>query len=78
MEAQTEQYLAWLEEILAADRCLSLKDLALHGEDLLEMGIPKGPQVGLLLRQMLDEVLEERLPNEREALVKFIQEFRNK
>jgi tRNA nucleotidyltransferase (CCA-adding enzyme) len=67
-----------LEEILAADRCLSLKDLALRGEDLLEMGIPKGPQVGLLLRQMLDEVLEERLPNEREALVKFIQEFRNK
>lgn len=78
VEAQTEQYLAWLEEILAADRCLSLKDLALRGEDLLEMGIPKGPQVGLLLRQMLEEVLEERLPNEREALVKFIQEFRNK
>ncbi len=78
VEAQTEQYLAWLAEILEAERCLSLKDLAIHGEDLLQMGIPKGPQVGALLRQAFEEVLEERLPNEREALVKFIQEYENK
>ncbi len=78
VEAQMEQYLAWLAEILEAERCLSLKDLAIHGDDLLRMGIPEGRQVGVLLRRLFEEVLEERLPNEREDLVKFIQKYKNK
>lgn len=78
VEAQIQQYMAWLAEILETEQCLSLKDLEINGEDLLQMGVPKGPQVGSLLRQALEEVLEERLPNKREDLVKFIQEYRNK
>ena len=78
VEAQIEQYLAWLKEILEVERCLSLKDLAIRGDDLLRMGIPEGQKVGLLLHRLFEEVLEERLPNEREALVNFIQEYKNK
>ena len=78
VEAQIGQQLAWLEEILTAERCLSLKDLAIHGDDLLSMGIPQGRQVGQLLQWLFDEVMEERIPNEREALVNFIQELKNK
>ena len=78
VEAQIQQQLAWLEEILAAEHCLSVKDLAICGDDLLEMGIPKGPKVGALLRTAFEEVLEGRLINERETLVNFIQESKNK
>ena len=78
VEAQIQQQRVWLDEILAAEHCLSIKDLAIRGDDLLEMGIPKGPQVGAMLRCVFDEVLEGRLTNERENLVSFIQEYQKK
>ncbi len=50
--------------------CLSLKDLAIGGDDLLEAGIPAGPAVGKLLRALLERVIAGELENDRECLVK--------
>ena len=48
--------------------CISLRDLAVNGHDLMAMGYT-GPAIGQALQYLLDAVLDDRLPNEKEALV---------
>ena len=63
-----------LEEIRAENACLTPKDLAVNGQDMLALGL-KGPQIGKTLNALLDAVLEERLPNDREALLRYAWEI---
>lgn len=58
-----------IDEIRAEDACLSLRTLAVGGDDLMELGIPKGKRIGEMLHVLLEEVIEERLPNEKSALL---------
>ena len=62
-----------MERIHASNACLSLKTLAVRGDDLLRLGIPEGKSIGDALAHLLDAVIEGRLPNEREALLSAIQ-----
>ena len=57
-----------LEEIRSEDGCLSLKDLAVKGNDLMALGC-RGKTVGTLLNLLLEQVLDEQLPNEKQALL---------
>ena len=59
-------------EILSEDACLSLKDLAVNGNDLMALGLT-GREIGQTLNFLLDQVLEENLPNDRTALLTFLQ-----
>ena len=63
-----------IAEIRAEDACLSLRTLAVSGADLMALGIPEGRQVGEMLHVLLDEVIEERLPNEKSALLQAAKE----
>ena len=49
--------------------CFCVKDLNVSGRDLLEAGIPEGPEIGRILQQLLEEVIDERIPNERAELL---------
>lgn len=60
-----------LEEIRAEDACLSLKDLAVNGRDLMSLGL-KGREVGNTLNALLEQVIDENLPNEKESLLDFV------
>ena len=55
-----------LKEIEAENACLTLKDLAVTGHDLMALGF-SGPAIGKTQRYLLELVLEEQLPNEKEA-----------
>lgn len=72
---ENEQYvriLEVLEEIRSEDGCFSLKDLAVNGNDLLEIGF-SGRTIGVMLNWLLDQVMEETLPNERSVLLDWAQ-----
>ena len=56
-------------QIIAEQQAFSLKDLAINGGDLRALGIPPGPDMGRVLNELLDAVISDRLPNEREALL---------
>lgn len=56
-------------EILAEQQCFSLKDLAVNGKDLIKEGMKPGPQMGKLLEQLLEMVVEEKVPNEKSRLL---------
>lgn len=60
---------ALARELLARREPLRVRDLAVNGDDLLALGIPEGPEVGRLLRRLLDQTLDGALPNERQALL---------
>ncbi len=58
-----------LDELMAQDACLGLKDLAVKGDDLLALGYPAGKALGECLNRLLAAVLEEQVPNEKAALL---------
>jgi tRNA nucleotidyltransferase (CCA-adding enzyme) len=63
-------------QILEAKECLSLKELALNGNDLKELGIAPGKQIGEMLNRLLAQVLENPNMNTREILEKKVQEWK--
>ncbi len=62
---------AVLAGILEADEAFSLAKLAIDGRDVMAASVPEGPLVGEALAAALDAVIEERMPNDREALQGF-------
>jgi putative nucleotidyltransferase with HDIG domain len=58
-----------IEEVLARGRALSLKDLAVSGSDLISLGIPPGKTIGIILKELLEAVLEDPDLNTREKLL---------
>ena len=60
-----------LEEIRQEDACLSLRDLAVNGHDLIALGIT-GKAIGQTLNHLLEQVLDEALPNDRETLLAYL------
>ncbi len=56
-------------EIIAEKQCFSLKDLAVSGKDLIELGYKPSPEMGKILDNLLDAVIEGEIPNEKAALI---------
>ena len=73
-EENLKQVRALYEEILQKEECVSLKDLALTGKDLMELGVPQGKQVGAILQRLLEDVLENPEHNTREYLTDFVKQ----
>lgn len=59
-------------EILAGDNCFTLKSLAVNGHDLMAIGY-KGREVGNALQMLLEAVMDEKVENEKEALLKYLE-----
>ena len=58
------------QEILRKGDCVSLKELAVTGSDLMAIGCPKGKQIGRILNELLEMVLEAPEKNEKEFLLR--------
>ncbi len=57
------------------ESCFSLKTLAINGSDLIKDGHRAGKNLGIILDVILNEVIEEKLPNEKETLLKRAREI---
>jgi tRNA nucleotidyltransferase (CCA-adding enzyme) len=57
-----------IDELIAESSCLTLKDLAVNGHDLMALGL-SGKDIGNCLNTLLARVLDEELPNEKTALL---------
>ena len=65
-----------IEEVLAKDSTLSLKDLAVNGDELKrELGLSGGPKIGIILRWLLESVLDDPTQNERKRLLEIARRF---
>ena len=62
-------------EIMERNQCISLKTLEITGNDLIALGVPKGKQIGVLLNQLLEDVLQEPGHNTHEYLMQKAREI---
>ena len=65
-----EEIEAIYQDICRQKQCVSLRTLAVKGGDLLQIGVEKGPQIGEILNQLLELVIEEPERNQKELLLK--------
>lgn len=67
------QHLQQVEErikiMLHGNVAFTRKSLAINGSDLVSQGITEGTLIGLILDRLLKEVMQDKLPNEKQALI---------
>ncbi len=58
-----------LDSMVARRQALKRRDLAICGTDLMQLGIGEGPAIGRMLASLFEDVVEERVENDRDALM---------
>lgn len=66
-----------ISEVLQQDMAFKVTDLKINGEDLVAIGIERGPQVGKILKELLDMVLEDPMLNTKEKLIENAKKLAN-
>ena len=66
-----------IDEVEMKETQPKVTDLEISGNDLQELGLKPGPEMGKILNQLLKESLEQGLENEREKLLKRADELLN-
>ena len=72
---ENETGLKVLEEIEKENACFTLADLAIGGRELAEIGFKPSPAMGKVLETLLDEVMDEKIENTKEVLLKRAEEL---
>ena len=67
-----------LDEIHQEDDCFTIKNLAINGYDLIELGMDPGPQIGQCMTFLLNLVQDEIIPNSKEELLTAAKDFYEK
>ena len=65
-------YEALYREILEKNQCLTIRDLAVNGSDLIAAGMKPGKEIGETLKSLLELVLDDPELNNRELLLERI------
>ncbi len=73
----TDAYKRYLA-ICSAGDCTSIRELGISGSDLLNVGIPQGTGIGVMLNRLLDAVIEQPSLNKRETLLSLAAYYRSK
>ena len=71
-ESTFSQLRSLAAQIQAENACLCLRDLAVNGHDLKALGY-EGAEIGNILHNLLDAVLDEQLPNDKQILLSHIE-----
>ena len=61
---------SFIDEVLKEQECFSLKDLAVNGQDLINIGYKPGRALGAALRGLLDCVIAEEVENNKVELLR--------
>jgi putative nucleotidyltransferase with HDIG domain len=67
-----------VDRVLAGKGALSLKDLAVNGKDLMAAGIAPGRHMGIILKELLETVVDDPASNNRETLLNIALKFNGK
>ena len=69
-QAQLDQAVILLRDVLERDDCFSLKQLAVNGHDMQKLGL-RGPEIGDMLKILLERVINGDLINHHDILINF-------
>lgn len=77
-DSARKKELDWLSRVESGGYCRSLRELAVSGRELTARGIPAGPALGQLLRELLEAVIAGEAENTPAALLALAeQKWRN-
>jgi tRNA nucleotidyltransferase (CCA-adding enzyme) len=62
------------KEIEKEKECFSIKDLAINGRDLMEIGIKQGKEIGVILNKLFEIVLDNPKINDKETLLDIVKD----
>ncbi len=65
-----------IDEILAKEQCFSLKQLAVNGRDLMDIGVPPSKQTGEILNSLLEMVINGDVENKKEILLEYAEQIK--
>lgn len=71
---EAAKYITMLEEIIVDRDCFKIRDLAIGGDDLIALGFAQGPEIGRVLNELFEAVLEDPTLNEKDILIKMAEE----
>lgn len=63
-----------IDKISAENACFSIKQLAVNGDDLAAMGVPRNKEMGEMLSRILDAVISGDVENDRERIFSYFLE----
>lgn len=75
LDSKVKQLSHLAQEIQQQNDCFQLKDLAVNGGDLIQIGFPPGKALGKTLQCLLELVMDDKLENNRDALLEKAGEF---
>ena len=61
--------------IIETEQCFSLKQLKVNGKDMIGLGIKDGRKIGAVLNKLLNMVIDDEIPNDRQKLLKKAEEI---
>lgn len=64
-----------IDEIIRTGEAFTIKDLKIKGGDLIALGY-KGRQIGEILNNLLDNVIEEKVENQKDKLIEYVEKTR--
>lgn len=67
--AYVADYERFYETIMEKEQCVTMKDLAVNGSDLIAAGMQQGRELGAVLKSLLERVLDEPELNTKEQLL---------
>jgi len=63
-----------VERIINEKQPLSIKDLKISGSDLIQLGVNQGKQIGIIINELLEIVLQNPEANSKEGLIKIVRD----
>lgn len=72
-----EQIEILLDEILQEQQCFSKKDLAINGNDLIAMGIKQGEEIGKIIDELVEYVIDNPDMNTKDKLIEYVLRVKN-
>jgi tRNA nucleotidyltransferase (CCA-adding enzyme) len=66
-----------LDQVIEEKMCCSYSTMAINGRDLIGLGMNPGEELGVVKKRLLEEIMDGRIPNEKEALLARAEELKN-
>ena len=72
---QCQEVRTILNTVIDKDAQMNLSKLNINGSDIINLGMPQGPNIGVILNKCLDAVIEESIPNDRSRLLEYAKDL---
>lgn len=75
-EFDFDAFISMLDNQIAHNPCVRIKQLAVDGSALMAKGFPKGPVIGKMLSAILDAVIEDKCENNVDSIMKYVDDIK--